>query len=114
MGSRSDLTTSLFFQLCIRLTHFRLLYVLGAYQRSTLMGFTAACGSGLLMPVRSRECPNESEILALPTCHQGLLTEAFCEADIQVGEVMKEGITQICCRFEGRGSVKLRSIKTQD
>ncbi|CAK9096922.1 unnamed protein product, partial [Durusdinium trenchii] len=61
-----------------------LLYVLGAYQRSTLMGFTAACGSGLLMPVRSRECPNESEILALPTCHQGLLTEAFCEADIQV------------------------------
>ena len=62
----------------------RMLYAMEAYQRSTLVSFSVPCGSGVLMPVKSYDCPPDSDIPGLPLCQAGLEVNMVCEADAEV------------------------------
>lgn len=64
-----------------------LLYVTEAYQRSALIGFSSACGSGLLMPLMAWKCPSETAALYLPVCHSNLGLGEWCEADGETASV---------------------------
>lgn len=64
-----------------------LLYVTEAYQRSALIGFSSACGSGLLMPLMAWKCPSETAALYLPVCHSSLGLGEWCEADGETASV---------------------------
>ncbi|CAE7381548.1 TSPEAR, partial [Symbiodinium necroappetens] len=58
-----------------------MLYAMEAHQRAILVGFSAQCGAGTLMPLKSSECPSMAETAELPACHALLAANALCEAD---------------------------------
>ncbi|CAE7935641.1 Tspear [Symbiodinium necroappetens] len=61
-----------------------MLYAVEAFQRATLVDFSVACGSAVLMPLTSAHCPSTSEILQLPLCDSTLSLNTLCEADAEV------------------------------
>ncbi|CAE7521638.1 Tspear [Symbiodinium sp. KB8] len=63
-----------------------MLYAMEAHQRAMLVGFSAQCGSGILMPVKSWECRSRAETAELPACHALLAANALCEADAEADD----------------------------
>jgi len=63
-----------------------------AYQRSSLIGFSSACGSGVLVPLKAWDCPSETAALYLPACHSSLALGKWCEADSEASRKLKYGI----------------------
>ncbi|CAE7941654.1 TSPEAR [Symbiodinium necroappetens] len=63
-----------------------MLYAMEAHQRAMLVGFSAQCGAGILMPVKSWECPSRAETAELPACHALLAANALCEADAEADD----------------------------
>ena len=73
-----------------------------AYQRSTLVSFSVTCGSGVLMPVKSYQCPPDTDIPGLPLCQAGLEDNATCEADAEVYNANCHVVDQLdnCGRYD--------------
>ncbi|CAE7201287.1 TSPEAR, partial [Symbiodinium sp. KB8] len=63
-----------------------MLYAMEAHQRAILVGFSAQCGEGTLMPLKSSECPSRAETAELPACRAFLAASALCEADAEADD----------------------------
>ncbi|CAE7800789.1 TSPEAR [Symbiodinium sp. CCMP2592] len=64
----------------------QMLYAMEAHQRAILVGYSAPCGAGTLMPLKRSQCPSTSEAIELPACHAFLVADKVCEADAEVDD----------------------------
>ncbi|CAE7367414.1 TSPEAR [Symbiodinium sp. CCMP2456] len=66
-----------------------MLYAMEAHQRAILVGFSAQCGEGTLMPLKISECRSwaeTAELAELPACAAFLGVNALCEADAEADD----------------------------